>query len=433
MGRLTSPCVALALVSTLTVTIAGAAFTSVGAQDTGQLAYTGPGGSLCLTDAAGEETVQLVGPQGFAAAQWSPDAERLVLVKGGLPWAEGNEIFVVNADGTGLTKVADGYTPVWSQDSQQFFYVSNFSSTEEGTEQSLKAISLQDGADSTVVTRRWISGLWPIERLWYSPQTDMMAVYVAGLEMEGHVVILGGEGSVLWEIADYVYSADNFAWSPDGRSVVYRDSGDPFIGGKDPALKIFRVKDQELASSLPQAGFWPRWSPDGKKIATFVPQEGGDFSVTILSADGKELVAQPDHTFGDIWNSRPYWSPDSSQLLVASLEDDETRIYVMDEAGGLRAIAEGKQAEASWSPDGTQVALALGVEGSREIYVVKGDGSDLRKIADGWAPRWRPAVTAAEPGAPYCILPALGSFLTLGLAIMTSVRPQRARSRAGDA
>ena len=429
MAKLSSLCIAITLLSALTGSVVTTALTPVALQAEGQLAYTMADGSLWLTTATGEEKVRLTGPLGFAVADWSPDGETLALVKGGLPWAEGNEIHVVNPDGSGLRKVADGYAPVWTEDSQRILYVTDFVSSEEGTEQSVREVNLQDGSDNALATARWISGLWPIEKLWYSPEAGMMALYVAGLEMEGHVVILDTEGNVHWEISDYVYSADNFDWSPDGTYIVYRDSGDPFIGGKEPALKIFRVEAQELIASLPKAGFWPLWSPDGKKIATFLWQGEGDFSVSMLSADGGELAAQPDHTFGDIWYSRPYWSPDGSQLLVTSSAPGESRVYVVDDAGGLRVIAEGPRPEVSWSPDGTRVALAMGQEGSREVYVVNRDGSDLRKVADGSAPHWRPTVSPAQAAAPLCGLPTLGSVMALGLVILVSVSPQRGRRR----
>jgi Tol biopolymer transport system component len=420
MEKRSSAWLVIAPVTALAITVAAALVGPAMAQDASEIAYIGAGGSVWLTDSAGETTVQLAPAEGFASADWSPDGQRLALVKGNMPWEGGNEIYLVDAGGTDLTKVADGYAPVWLEDSQGILYVGNFVFTEEGTEQSVIVFTLLDRGTKTLAAQRWISGLWPIQAVSYSPRAQIIAVYVAGLEMEGHVVLLDREGRVLWDIEDYVYSADNFDWSPDGERIVYRDSGDPFIGGKEPALKIFKVEDQELIASLSEAGFWPRWSPDGEKIASFVAQEQGGFSVRIVSKDGAEVVEATGRIFGDIWNTRPLWSPDGTLLLFASVEGGSARVYTLDEGGGLHAIAEGLRPELSWSPDGTQVALSVGEEGSREIYVVKADGSGLHKIADGWAPQWRPQRPSEERSSRYCPLPIAGSLLALVLLVMVS-------------
>lgn len=58
---------------------------------------------------------------------WSPDGQRIAFVADG----DGDEeIYVVNADGSGLTRLTDNYDafdsgPVWSPDGQHIVYVSN--------------------------------------------------------------------------------------------------------------------------------------------------------------------------------------------------------------------------------------------------------------------------------------------------------------------
>lgn len=399
------------------LTADGAVVSAPSAQGPGQIAYLGPGGSVWLTDAAGRERKELSGGEAFAWIEWAPDGQKLALLKGGLAWREGNEIYVVQANGSGPVKVADGYAPVWSSDSQQLLYVTDFFPSEEGGDQALKVVNVADGRDRTLVTRRWISGLWPIERVSYSPGDEMIAVYVAGLEMEGHAVILDSEGALLWEVPDYIYSADSFAWSPCGRYFAYRDSGEPFLGGREPALKIAQVETRETIASLREAGFWPRWSPDGERIAAFLWQEGGDFRVVIVDTESWQLIEQSDTVFGNIWSSRPQWSPDSSSLLFASWEEVETHVHVMDQAGAARSIAQGQDPEVDWSPDGSWVALAVGEQGGREIYVVRADGSDLHKVGDGWMPRWRPSGAPSEFADRLLVLAVPGGSVAVALLV----------------
>jgi Tol biopolymer transport system component len=360
-----------------------------------QIVYLAAGGSVWLTDIEGGEAIQLADALGFQALEWAPDGQRLLLVKGSPLVGDSAEIYVVDAEGGELTKVADGYAPIWSSDGQQILYVTNFSASEEGSEQSLKAFSIEDGKDTTLVTQRWISGLWPIESVQYSADDSLIAAYVGGLEMEGFIVIVNGDGGPVWEGPDFVYGADGFSWAPDDHRLAYRDSGKPFVGGEEPSLKIVSADTGETIQSLEQPAFWPRWSPGGDRIAAFSWEEGSSFRALIVDADRGQVILESERVFGDLWNSRPIWSPDGASLLFAASHDDQMQLYVMDGGDGeLHAIAAGQRPDAAWSPDAAYVALSVGEEGSREVFVLGADGSDLHKIADGWMPRWRPVEAA---------------------------------------
>lgn len=420
--RSTIRCVAM--IAIVLLVMAALVVFPVGAQSPGQIAYLGTGGSVWLIDMGSGERVQLAGAEGFVALDWAPDGQRLVLVKGGPAGSGSDEIFVVDVEGGTTTKVADGYAPVWSSDSQRILYAGNFTASEHGAEQSLGQISIEDETHSILATQRWVSGLWPIERVLYSGDETLIAVYVAGLEMEGHLVIVDDGGRPVWEIPDFIYSADGFAWSPDDGRLAYRDSGEPFMGGENPSLKIVRPESQEVVLALDRAGFWPCWSPDGESIAALLWEEGGGFRVMIVDPLDGELVLQSERTFDDLWNSELSWSPDGSSLLFTWGENDNRQVLVMDRSGESRPIAEGKRPEMHWSPDGTRVASAMGEEGDREIFVVEADGSDLRKVADGSMPRWRPETSGEQGGAPLCGLPLLGSSAILFMAFRGLVVPR---------
>ena len=370
--------------------LAGLAVLPVWAQVPREIAYLGAGGSVWLMDVESGEGMQLADVQEFTALDWAPDGQRLVLLKGGPIFEGGHEIYVLDADGSDLTKVAEGYAPVWYSDSRRILYVSNYTPSEQGAEQSLRVVNLAEGTDVTLATRLWVSGLWPVERAQHSSDERLIAVYVAGLEMEGHIVVVNDEGRVVWEIPGFVYSADSFAWAPDSQQLAYRDSGEPFMGGEDPSWKIVRADAQEVIHTLNQAGFWPRWSPDGKRIAALLWEEGGGFSVMMVDPLSGELLLQTDRVSGELWNSRPNWSPDSSSLLFTSSEDGQTRVYVLDHGGAPRSVAEGQYADATWALDGSLIVMAAGEEGAREISLVAADGSGVSKVGDGWMPRWRP-------------------------------------------
>jgi Tol biopolymer transport system component len=380
------------MVLVLSVAVASCVTRQPGGDEPQRIVYLGAEGSVWLTDVEGADTVQLAEAMGFETAEWAPDGRRLVLTKG-RPFVEGNgQIYVVDAEGGEPRKVADGYAPVWSSDSQRILFVANFTVTEEGAEQSLKVFSLEDDSEATLAARRWVSGLWPIESVQYSADGSLIAVYVGGLEMEGFIVVVDGDGELVWEIPDFVYGADGFSWAPDGPRLVYRDSGQPFMGGEEPSLKIASADTQQIIHAVEQPAFWPRWSPDGHRIVAFLWQEGSAFRVVIVDAASGEVVIRSEEVFGDLWSSRPIWSPDGASILFAASQNGQASLYVMDGSDGrLHSVAEGERPDGAWSPDGTYVAVSVGEEGDRELFVVAADGSDLRKIADGSKPRWRPS------------------------------------------
>lgn len=268
--RVIGPWLAGVVLMALSAALAAGRVFPLRAQTPGQIAHLGPEGTVWLTAADSGETEQLTQLGGFSGLEWAPDGKRLLLVAGSPMAGVPGELYVLDVESAEAAKVADGYAPAWSSDGQRILYVGNFTVAEEGSEQSLVLHDLESGTDRVLLSQRWISGLWPIQRVEYSAGEEFIAVYVAGLELEGQIVIVDGEGNPVWEIPDFVYSAEGFDWSVQGRELVYRDSGEPFMGGEEPSLRIVRADTQETELVLDEAGFWPRWSPDGERIAALL-------------------------------------------------------------------------------------------------------------------------------------------------------------------
>lgn len=94
-------------------------------------------------------------------------------------------------------------------------------------------------------------------------------------------------------------------------------------------------------------------------------------------------------------------SPDGSRIAFVLVErkEDGTLVrkglYTVPEAGGPPTeIVAGEVYEPSWSPDGQQLVFAMGSVGTRQIYTVRLDGTDLKQrteSGDHISPRWSPA------------------------------------------
>lgn len=357
-----------------------------------EFAYVGRDGRIYALNLESGAVRALSGEGSFAGPVWSPDGEHLAFVRGGDPWAEGNEIWVVDSDGREPRKVADGYAPEWAPDGRLLF-ISNFQMREEGAAQSISLVDVESGAIQELISQLWQGGFWPLEEARYSADGEWLAIYANGLEAEGSLFVLPAAGGEPFQVAQFVYDPANFDWSPQDHLLALRDSGQPFRGDREPLLLVLDPEAGFSPFDLLDGYFWPRWSPDGERLALFRIQDGGGFQVWTVAANGSALARINEETFQNIWGAGPFWSPGEFILFNALLnaETREVGVYVMDpEDGQITLLTKGENPLARWSADGAKVAIALGAEGSREIYVVKADGQGLEKVADGTDPAWRP-------------------------------------------
>lgn len=184
------------------------------------------------------------------------------------------------------------------------------------------------------------------------------------------------------------------AWSPDGRRIAYRlnpprsDESDILVvraGGGTP---------RNLTSSPGVADWSPAWSPDGKRIAFFSTRDGrmGLWSMKADGTGNRRLTREG-------WlDEYPAWSPDGRRIAFQSARLGEFEIFVMSSSGrGLRNLSRhpGRDQWPAWSPDGTSIAFMSRRDGSDDVFVVAADGgvaqnvtrtAHLQESHPSWAP-----------------------------------------------
>lgn len=120
-------------------------------------------------------------------------------------------------------------------------------------------------------------------------------------------------GGAARQVTNEVSGAQDPAFSPDGRTIVYRsDSG----GGQLLTVPAAGGRPRFVAAK----GRRPRYSPDGKRIAYWIGPEGsndlgraGAAKVFVVSVDG----GAPRPVGGDLPSAyAPVWSPDGRAVLV---------------------------------------------------------------------------------------------------------------------
>jgi TolB protein len=165
--------------------------------------------------------------------------------------------------------------------------------------------------------------------------------------------------------------------APDGRSVVYSQYRED---------NVYEIYEMNMADGVAirltdrlGALNGPEISPNGKSIAfeRWTPAANQD-QVWLMDRDG----GSPRRAIGGTgWD--PTWSPDGSQLLFASDRQGSIQLYMVKADGtGLRRITElpAIRGRSDWSSQNL-IATYSGEAWKRELYVMRVDGSGFHQVS----------------------------------------------------
>lgn len=133
-------------------------------------------------------------------------------------------------------------------------------------------------------------------------------------------------------------------------------------------------------TNSPENEHHPEWFFDGKWIVFSRTLEDKTSDLFIINVDGSDisrLTSTPKAR-----EAYPDWSPDGTEIIFSAFGGDQSGIFVMNSDGSkVRSIMTGPLHFPKWSPDGKYIAFDGEPGGCLfEIYIIKADGSDLRKI-----------------------------------------------------
>jgi Tol biopolymer transport system component len=183
--------------------------------------------------------------------------------------------------------------------------------------------------------------------------------------------------------------------SPDGSAITFAH-GNPRTG----EMQIMIMdRDGEDAQNIPQLSGWdPTWSPDGRQIL-FASGPEGSVQLFVINRNGGGL-----HQVSNLPSvrGRSDWSPDGQFIVTYSGPAWHREVYIMNSDGSnARQLTPtgGNSQGPSFSPDGQWVAFTAyfdhyGDDHGCEIYVIRTDGTDLRRLTNNdycdYQPRWGP-------------------------------------------
>ncbi len=197
-------------------------------------------------------------------------------------------------------------------------------------------------------------------------------------------------------------------WSPDGQRVIF-GHGSYFQGRKDGSAKVMVVgrnggPAEDLTTGKPNSGF-PSYSPDGKQVVFRTWGEG---------AMGLRILNLRDHSIRVLTTTSdnlPYWSPDGSRILFTRNDGGNYDIFTIRPDGtDLKRLTTypANDAHATWTADGRHVLWNSGEYGFKDeaalydqsfqpygtIWIMNPDGSGKRQITDS---RWEDSMAVYVP------------------------------------
>ena len=194
------------------------------------------------------------------------------------------------------------------------------------------------------------------------------------------------------QVTEVTDLGSSFAWSPDGLRIAFTSVPNIYVVRPDGSeLTEFSTNSPTFVGGL-------AWSPDGATIAFSTWETSGVSQMFLLDTATSSVtgLTQPASSNSDL-----SWSPDGSQAVFTSFTGGSTPsdIYRMEADGSvvtqLTYLNYGA-GEPAWSPCGAQIVFsAYGPAGSGHvIYLMDSDGSNLRMLTDqagfDWAPSWSP-------------------------------------------
>lgn len=186
-------------------------------------------------------------------------------------------------------------------------------------------------------------------------------------------------GSV-WEISHYT----DGVFSPDGEWIVF-----------SWMKQIWKMKingDSLTQLTFSGENFYPRWSPDGRKIVFHAPL-GDSAGIWLIGKEGdsRRMIGR----WG--WNF-PDWLPDGGHIVYVDWEGNYPVIAEVDTMGnGYRILLRAGELNIiqingiGVSPDGTKILFVAQRPGEGPmVWVMNADGSNPVPLAAGSVANWSP-------------------------------------------
>ena len=218
----------------------------------------------------------------------------------------------------------------------------------------------------------------------YQTQLVKKSKILYSTENSNNLFIMNADGSEKAILFKTDFKPQWFSWSNDGNEIILNT-----YDKKEAGVYVINIHDKIIKkNNVSKEADLPCWSKDGKYMAFMIEDKPG---ITITTKEGKILRTVAGRGINGAYQS---WSPKFDQLVFESGRDGNPEIYTINPLNGkeLKRLTENELLDEwpSFSKDGLLIAWVRGVEGDKNIWVMNKDGSDQRqvthsiKIGDGF-------------------------------------------------
>jgi len=200
--------------------------------------------------------------------------------------------------------------------------------------------------------------------------------FVSNLDGDNNdIYIMNSDGSNKEKLTNNA-SIGEFCFSQDGIKIAYRD--------ENPEIYIMNSdgSNKERLTNNEYKDVFPRFSPDGTKIAFTSDRDGGGTDMYIMNIDGSNLKRL---TNNDSIIDLFCFSPDGTKIVFTSTRDGNPQIYIMNiDGSNQERLSNNKYNESLpyFSPDGLKIAFVAARDDNGEIYVMNIDGSNQKNLTN---------------------------------------------------
>ena len=253
---------------------------------------------------------------------------------------------------------------------------------------------VMDLADPNNLVQLTTNSAADVEPRW-SPDGSMVLFSSPEGGQYNDLFIINADGSNRHRLLDWPGSHEwGAAWSPDGQYIA-------FTSEREGNYQIFILpygRDAEPFNLLQDKSFntYPDWSPDGKWL-TFVSDRSGNWDIWKLNVadcldarlsgqEGDIDVCRPQQLTDNLDDDFfPRWSPDGGKIAFSSRRQADRDIYVMDADGGsVTRLTDtpGNDSNPIWALNGEAIIFSRRPQTNWDIFIMNADGSDLRKLTN---------------------------------------------------
>jgi Tol biopolymer transport system component len=350
------------------------------------------------------------------APQYSADGEQIVFRSE----RDGGGLYLMGATGESVRRVTDvGYDPAWSADGKEIIFATENINGAYGRDSMSQLWSVQiadgqkkmlfrgDAVQPSVSPHNFRIAYWALNE---STQRDIWTISMSG----GEPTAVTNDAAVDW----------NPVWSPDGKYLYYSSD-------RSGSMNIWRIPideksgkvlgEHEPVTTSSEQCARMSFSSDGKQMLFGTLSPRTNIEKIPFDPVNKVVKENPvELTHGSVTFVTPVPSPDGEWITFWSTGSREDIYVVRQDGTGLRKVTDDafKDRGPDWSPDGKSIIFHSNRGGKMEVWSVRPDGSGLQRLSDVpfeiFFPIWSPDQTriAVLSDSNSLILDASGKFPT---------------------